>query len=182
MVRIEASVNIQAEPDSVFSLITDVARKTHLDPSSTVLGIAKETEGPVDVGVVFHYRIVIEGKIADYRSRCIAFEAGHIMETASDSSPPFRVRVTVDPIPGGARLTQAESFSLSALRVPVPKAKGWPGQILQLILGRGDCIVQSPESVAAEEAQMEAKLRPRLARWLNAIKTHLERERLRLGA
>lgn len=175
-------MNIQAEPDSVFSLITDVARKAHLDPNSTVLGVAKETEGPVDVGVVFHYRIVIEGNIADYRTRCVAFEAGHMMETTSDSSPPFRIRVTVDPIPGGARLTQAESFSLPVLRVPVPKAKGRPGQILQLILGKGDFIAQSPESVAAEEAQMEAKLRPRLARWLNAIKTHVERERLRLRA
>jgi len=134
----------------------------------------------VDVGIVFRYRLAIEGNIADYRSRCVAFDAGRIMETVSDSNPPFRIRVTVEPIPGGARLTQEESFSLPVPRVSVPHASGWPRKLLRLVFGKEDFIVQGPESVAEEEADMVAKLRPRLTEWLNATNPHLEREQSRL--
>ncbi len=180
MLRIQASVDIQVEPAAVFALVTDVARKARLEPNASALAVGQETEGPVDVGTVFHYRLAIEGKIADYRTRCVAFKPGRMMETVSDSDPPFRIRVTVEPVPGGARLTQEESFSLPVLRVPVPRAGGWPGRLLRFVFGKEDFIVQDPESVAEEEAQMVAKLEPRLAEWLNAIKTHLEREQSQL--
>ncbi len=182
MVCVKESVDIRAEPEAVFSLMTDVARKARLDPSVHVLNVGQETEGPVGIGTVFHYRLVIEGKIADYRSTCIAFEPGRMMETLSDTAPPFKIRVTVEPIPGGTCLTQAESFTLPAARMPLPKAKGWLGKVFRFLFGKGDAIMQSPESVAADEAQMEVKLKPRLAAWLGGIKTHLETERSSLKA
>lgn len=88
--------------------------------------------------------------------------------------------MTVEPIPGGARLTQEESFSLPVLRVPLPPAGGWLGKLLRFIFGEEEFLAQSPESIAAEEAEMAEKLTPRLAEWLSAIKTHLEREQSRL--
>ncbi len=182
MVCVEESVDIRAEPEVVFSLITDVARKARMNPNVRVLSVGQETEGPVGIGTVFHYRLVIEGKIADYRSTCVAFEPGRMMETLSDTVPPFKVRVTVEPIPGGARLTQVESFTLSSARVPLPRAKGWLGEVFRFIFGEGNTLTQSPESVAADEAQWEARLKPRLAAWLNSIKTHLETERSSLKA
>lgn len=176
MVRVEESVDIRAEPDIVFSLVTDVARKARLDPNVSVLSVVQETEGPVGIDTVFRYRLVIEGKIADYRSRCVAFESGQMMETFSDSTPPFKIRVTVDPIPDGARLTQRESLALPVLQVPVPKAKGLLGGIFRLLFGNSGVIKQSQESIADDEAQMEARFKPRLIVWLNAIKKHLEAE------
>ena len=180
MVRVKASLDIQADPEAVFSLVTDVARKARLGPHAAVIGVSKETAGPVGVGTVFHYCLSIEGKIADYRTRCVAFEPGRMMETVSDTRPPFKVRVTVEPVPGGARLTQEETFSLPVLHMPVPGTKGWWGRVLHFIFGDADAIVQSRESSAAEDVAMQAKLEPKLADWLERIKTHLEREQSRL--
>jgi hypothetical protein len=182
MVCVEESVDIRAAAEDVFALVTDVARKAPLDPSVHVLNVGQEPAGPVGVGTVFHYRLVIEGKIADYRSTCVTFEPGQMMETTSDSRPPFKIRVTVEPIPGGARLTQNETFTFPHLRVPLPQAKGWLGKVLRFIFGDADAIVQSQESMAEEEAQMEAQLKPRLTAWLKGIKAHLESERSRLMA
>lgn len=182
MVRVKASLDIQVDPEAVFSLVTDVARKARLGPHAAVIGVSKETAGPVGVGTVFHYCLSIEGKIADYRTRCVAFEPGRMMETVSDTRPPFKVRVTVEPVPGGARLTQEEAFSLPVLHMPVPGTKGWWGKVLHFIFGDADAIVQSRESAAAEDAAMQAKLEPKLADWLERIKTHLEREQSRLEA
>ncbi len=182
MVCVEESVDIGAEPEAVFSLMTDVARKARLDPNVHVLSVGQETEGPVGIGTVFHYRLVIEGKIADYRSTCIACEPERMMETLSDTAPPFKIRVTVEPIPGGTCLTQAESFTLPAAYMPLPRAKGWLGKVFRFLFGKGDAITQSPESVADEEARMETKLKPRLATWLNSIKAHLETEQSSLKA
>ena len=64
MVRVKASLDIQADPEAVFSLVTDVARKARLGPHAAVIGVSKETAGPVGVGTVFHYCLSIEGKIA----------------------------------------------------------------------------------------------------------------------
>lgn len=182
MVCVQSSVHIEADPDAVFALVTDVARKARLAPHTRVLAVVQETEGPVRIGTVFHYRLVIEGRIADYRSRCTDFQPGRMMETESDSCPPFKVRVTVDPVPGGARLTQQETFALPPVHVPLPGARGWLGTALRILLGTSSAIVQDGEAVAREEADMKARLQPRLDRWLASIKDHLERQRDRTEA
>lgn len=182
MVHVKETVEISADPATVFSLVTDVVRKAVLDPNTHVLGVTQDTEGPVDIGTVFHYRLVIEGKIADYHSTCIDFIPGRMMETVSDSSPPFKIRVTVEPAPGGCRLTQEESFSLPVIRVPIPQTKGWLGRFLHLLFGDKEFIIQGPEIVAEEEADLKQKLQPRLTQWLSAIKAHLEAGNTQLQA
>ncbi len=174
MVQVKASVDIYADPMEVFALVTDVARKARLDPSVGVVNAGKETPGPVDIGAVFHYCLMVEGRMADYRTRCVAYEAGRMMQTESDTSPQFRVRVTVDPIPGGARLTQEERFSLPVVHMPVPQAPGIFGRLFKWMFGDRDVLVQDREIVADEERRLQAKLQRRLAKWLAAIKKDLE--------
>ncbi len=182
MVEVEQSVEIGADADEVFALVPDVARKARLDPSVAVLDVVQETEGPVGIDTTFHYRLVIEGKLTDYRSRCVAFTPGRMMETVSDSDPPFTVRVSVDPLADGALLTQRESFALQQLRIPLPKADGWRGRLLRLLFGSREAIGQDSSIVEAEEARMRAKLQPRLLSWLQAIKEELESDRGKLEA
>lgn len=182
MVRVSHTVDIRARPEAVFDLVCDVARRARLDPNATALGVAKETPGPVRVGTVFYYRLVIEGKIAEYRSRCIAIEPDRLLVTQSDTQPPFQVRITVEPVPGGARLTQEERFELAPLYFPLPRAPGRLGRWLQRLFGERRYLVQGPEALAAEEADWEARLNHRLARWLASIKRHLEAEQARLQA
>jgi hypothetical protein len=182
MVDVEHSVEINTDPETVFSLVTDIPRKARLDPNATVLGVVQETEGPVAIGTTFHYRLVIEGKIADYRSRCTAFEPGRMIETLSDSDPPFTVRVTVAPSSNGARLTQRESFTVPRIHIPLPTADGWHGRLLRLLFGNRDAIQQDPSASRDEEARMVAKLKQRLEKWLEAIKQELESQQSRLKA
>jgi hypothetical protein len=174
MVHIKETIDIKAEPAKVFALVTDVARKAEIDPNTRVLGVSQETEGPVGLGTVFHYRLVIEGKIADYRSTCTAFESGRMIETVSDSQPPFKIRVAVEPTTDGCRLTQEEAFSLPVIRVPVPQARGWLGNCFRLLFGDKEFLIQGPAVVTREEARIQQRLQTRLARWLVAIKASIE--------
>lgn len=174
MVSVKASVDIQADPAAVFDLMTDVPRKAKLDRSVHVIGIARETPGPIREGTVFHYRLVIEGKIADYRNTVTAFEAGRLMVTRSDSNPQFEITIEVEPIAGGARVIQEERFTLRAMAMPIPTAQGIFGGFLRLLFGGAEKIEQNPDDLAAEEHELAAALQPRLEDWLQAIKKHLE--------
>ena len=182
MVDVEHSVEISTDPETVFSLVTDIPRKAHLDPNAKVLDVVQETEGPVAIGTTFHYRLVIEGRIADYRSRCTAFQPGEMIETVSDSDPPFTVRVTVRPSSNGAVLTQKESFTVQGIHIPLPTADGWHGKLLRLLFGNRDVIQQDPSASRDEEVRMEAKLKQRLEKWLDAIKQELESQQSELKA
>ncbi len=182
MVDVECSVEINTDPETVFSLVTDIPRKARLDHNATVLDVVQETEGPLAIGTTFHYRLVIEGRIADYRSRCTAFNPGKLIETVSDSDPPFTVRVTVTPLSNGARLTQKESFTVPRIHIPLPTADGWRGRLLRLLFGNRDAIQQDPSASRDEEARMEAKLTQRLEKWLDAIKQELEAQQSGLKA
>ncbi|UCE88653.1 MAG: SRPBCC family protein [Pseudomonadota bacterium] len=174
MVSVKASVDIQADPAAVFDLMTDVPRKAKLDRSVHVIGIARETPGPIREGTVFHYRLVIEDKMADYRNTVIAFEPGRLMVTRSDSNPHFEISIVVEPIEGGARVTQEERFTLTAMAMPIPTAQGIFGGFMRLLFGGAEKIEQDAEDLAAEEEEMATKLQPRLEAWLQSIKKHLE--------
>ncbi len=182
MVEVEHSVDIDSDAETVFSLVIDIPRKARLDPNAKVLDVVQETEGPVGIGTVFHYRLVIEGRIADFRSRCIGFEPGTLLETVSDSDPPFTVRVTVTPTDHGARLMQKESFTVPRIHIPLPAADGWRGKLIRLMFGNRDAIQQDPSASRDEELRMEAKLKRQLQRWLEAIKQELESEQSNLRA
>lgn len=182
MVKVQATVDINAEPETVFNLVTDVNLRADLDPNKHVIRIVKETPGPIRVGTVFYYNLVVEGHIADYRNRCTVFEPGHLIETESDTNPPFVIRVTTEPIENGTRLTHTESFSLSRLTMPVPKAHGVFGKLFKALFGDVDLISQDDEAIAKEEQETQAKLKSRLEQWLLAIKTHIESEQRVLKA
>ena len=177
VVRIRSSVEINGvKPDDVFVLITDLRRKTLLCPHTAVIGITHHPEGAIDVGTVFHHRVAIDGRIADYHNRVIAFSPGERMVTESDSSPPFRIEVVVEPIVSGTRLTQEESFLLTELVVPVPKAPGWLGRLLRLLFGDENLIRQGSVSLEKEVEEAQSRLQPRLDAWLHRIKHHLEKK------
>jgi hypothetical protein len=180
MVRFRKSVTIQADPDAVFALVADVARKAHLNPGTEVIRVEQETDGPVGKQTVFHFVLRHGVQIIDYRSRCVAFKAGRIMETVSFTEPSFSVRVTVEPGPDGACLTQEEWFDLK----PPPRARAPRQGLVGLLTNLAVGIFGEPASPRgalrqADEAKIQAQLETRLAQWLQAIKAHLEGERSR---
>lgn len=176
MARLHASIDIMASPRVVFSLVEDLVQMIRLNPSVKVLGIAKETNGPVNVGTTFICRLVVAGKITEHRCQCTGFIPGKVMETVSDTNPKFHVRTVVEPIPGGTRLTHEEFFTLPGLMFPIPQANGWLGKLLRFMFGDKRELKQDPESIAADEAELESMLQPRLISWLNRIKNYLEQQ------
>ena len=175
MVTINSFVDINAGPSEVFALVEDVATCVYLNPYAKVLGIAKETLGPIQVGTTFLFRLIIEGHLIEHRSLCTGFAPGKYMETLSDTDPQYRVRVSVDPTPHGARLTHEESFIMEPWDMPLPSVNGPLGWFTRLLYDGKSEIRQTPESLAADEAEVKVKLQPRLDRWLASIKRHLEK-------
>lgn len=162
----------------MFALVADIARKAQLNPGTEVIRVEQETDGPVSEQTVFHLVLRHGAQIIDYRSRCVAFEAGHMMETVSFTKPSFSVRVTVEPDPNGARLTQEEWFDLK----PPPRSRSSRQGLMGLLTNLAAGIFGGPASPRealrqVDEAKIQAQLETRLARWLQAIKAHLEGER-----
>lgn len=180
-IKVCASVDINAAPESVFALITDLSRKTKLCPHTAVIRITRNPPGPVDVGTVFQHRVAIDGHIADYLNHVIEFEAERRMVTQSDTDPSFRIEVTVEPTPSGVRLTQTESFPFAELIVPVPKVSGKFGKLLRLFFGEND-LRQGEDALTHEADEMQSKLQPRLEAWLKSIRHHLEKQEGKLLA
>lgn len=86
MVRFHHSVLIRADADKVFALVTDVARKARLNPVAEVIRVEQQTPGPVGTGTVFRLVLRHGGRVIDYRSRCVAFEAGRAENAQTDRS------------------------------------------------------------------------------------------------
>lgn len=174
MVHFTEFVDIMVEPFFVFMLVENVGFRSRLNPYARVLDLVKETQGPISIGTTFCHRQIIEGQLSEYHSICTEYVPGNILETESDTDPRFKVRLTVDPIPGGARLTQEESFELIPFVMPTPTMRGLPGKFFQLIFGDIKVIKQTPESLIQEELELVTHLQPKLAAWLRKIKLRLE--------
>ncbi|MDH3672296.1 MAG: SRPBCC family protein [Gammaproteobacteria bacterium] len=180
MVRFHRSIVIRADADRVFALVTDVARKARLNPGAEAIRVEQETPGPVGAGTAFRFVLRHGGRVIDYRSRCVAFEAVRATETVSDTDPPFSVRVSVEPTPGGTRLTQEEWFDTNPPRPPRVERKGLVGLLTDLAASiLGDTDARPRQVTRAHEAQVEAQLGAQLHEWLEAIKAHLEGDQSR---
>lgn len=183
VVRVKTSVDIEGvTPDIVFDLITDLPRKTRLCRNTAVINISRHPAGPVAVGTVFHHRVAVDGHIADYHNSVVAFEHNKYMITESDSSPPFRIEVSVEAIESGTRLTQEESFAFTELVLPVPTASGWLGKMLRFVFGDDKVIRQGDHALQRDVRETQQRLQPRLNDWLENIKRHLETENRHIQA
>src|SRR6266508_3532256 len=94
-----ATVEINAEPAEVFAVVSDLRRKAFLNPNIQVIRVELESEEPVREGSVFYHRFQRGTRIMEYRSRCVRLVAPWLVESRSETDPPFVVRVTVESIP-----------------------------------------------------------------------------------
>ena len=177
MIRVKSSVNIQASPEEVFALISDVRRCGELNPRVEVINISNEPPGKVTEGTVFHYRIVIQGKMTEYSSKVITFEPNRLLETQTDTYPVVNISIKIEPIEGGVCLEQ-ELTSEVPREESTPVA--FPGWFSKLI-GRLEKETSGAESGEAlyqqQEAAMQEQLQEQLDEWLAVVKKHLEEER-----
>jgi hypothetical protein len=112
-IRISAAVEIEAHPAAVFALVSDANSKAELNPFIRVIRIEREDHGSLREGSVTFYRMQKGGHIFEYRMRCVRFELGRLIESKAELPNLFTVRVQVEAVPGGSRLTQSEVCEVS---------------------------------------------------------------------
>jgi hypothetical protein len=160
----------------VFALVSDLRRKALLNSNIRVIRVELEGGEPIREGSVFYHRFEKEGRIVEYRSRCIRCEPPQRFTTRGETDPAFEVSVTVEPVPGGCRLTQREALevgpeALDALEPP--PVRGVRDLARWLLLFPGARALAA-EVRALQRERLTARLRGELQTWLGAIWDHLE--------
>ena len=177
MIQVKGSVNIQASPEEVFALVSDVRRCGELNPRVEVINITNEPAGQVAEGTVFHFRIVIQGKMTEYSSRVVAFEPNRLMETQTDTDPVVNISIRIEPIEGGVCLEQELTSAVTRQESTPIQLPGW----FSKLMGRLEKETNSAETGEAlyqqQEATMQEQLQVQLNEWLAVVKKHLEEER-----
>ena len=172
-----ASVEIRAEAALVFALVSDLRRKARLNPNIRVIRVELEGEEPVREGSVFYHRFQRETRIMEYRSRCVRCIPPRLFESRGETDPPFEVRVIVEPVPGGCRLTQEETLEVTPDLIdamePPPGAQTFRDVMRLLPLFPGARPLES-EIRALQRARLRRKLTAELETWLDAIGKHVE--------
>jgi hypothetical protein len=179
ILRVAAAVEIAAPVERVFGLVSDPAAKARLNPFVQVIRIERENPGPLREGSVTFFRLQKGTRIFEYRSRCVGLKPDRLLESQAELPTLFRVRVGVEPIPGGSRLTQREECEVTLAmldHLPVSRRaeRAWRAfKLLSVVapsLARETFAVILQERAQALRLVMERELRG----WLQAIKHHLE--------
>ena len=172
-----ASVEIRAEAALVFALVSDLRRKARLNPNIRVIRVELEGEEPVREGSVFYHRFQRGTRIVEYRSRCVRCIPPRLFESRGETDLPFEVRVIVEPVPGGCRLTQEETLEVTPDLIdamePPPGAQTFRDVMRLLPLFPGARPLES-EIRAFQGARLRRKLTAELETWLDAIGKHVE--------
>jgi hypothetical protein len=177
MIRVKSSVNIQASPEEVFALISDVRRCGEINPRVEVINISTEPPGQVVEGTIFHYRIVIQGKMTEYSSKVIAFEPNQLMETQTDTYPVVNISIKIEPIEGGVCLEQELTSSVPPEESTPVAFPGWFSKLMGRFEEETNAAEGGEALVKEQEAVMQEQLQEQLDEWLSVVKKHLEEER-----
>ena len=179
ILQVAESVEIAVPPSAVFDLVADPLAKARLNPFVQVIRIERETPGPLREGSVTFLRLQKGRRIFEYRTRCHRLEPGRLLENQGELPTLARVRVEVEPSPGGARLTQREEceVTLEMLEgVPVSRRaeRAWHAlKLLNLFLPG---VAREAYGVILRERAdaLRPGLKRELRAWLEAIQRHLE--------
>lgn len=178
MVVVSRSIHIAAPVERVFALMADPVARAALNPFAKPIHVEIENGAPLHVGSVCHYRLQMDSRIVDYRSRVTELEPGRLIVSESEAEVPFSIRVDIVPDGrGGAWMRQVERFEPTdeMLRDAAPantysralRLAYWLALYLDLDAARW--------LRARLEEALGQKLNGNLERWLDAIRAHLER-------
>ena len=175
-----ATVEIQAEAAEVFAVVSDLRRKAPLNPNIQVIRVELEGDEPVREGSVFYHRFHKRMRIMEYKSRCVRLVPPWLIESRSETDPPFTVRVTVDPTAAGCRLTQREEVEVTPelfdTLEPAPNRMPTFRDIVKLLALFPSARPLGSELRAVQRGRVVKMLTSELQSWLDAIRTHLERQ------
>ena len=104
MLDVSQSVQISCAPEEVYQLITDLESTPQW--SSAIVRIVRHEEGPLKVGHTFTEEATLMGRTIRTTKVIKALEPPHsYAEEATGGLMPHAVRMTLEPVGGGTRLT-----------------------------------------------------------------------------
>ena len=172
------SVEIRAECEKVYAVISDLRRKAMLNPNVQVIRIELEGGEPVREGSVFYHRLQKGTRIFEYRSRCVRIASPRLFESRSETDPPFEVRVTLQPTPAGCRLTQEECLEITPALLdvaePLFEAERRREDFFHILAWIPTLRYLQSELRIRQHERLAKRLTGELQAWLDAIKAHLE--------
>lgn len=177
MVVVSRSVHIHAPVEQVFALMANPAARAALNPFVTPIRVETEDQQPLHVGSVCHFRMEIDHRIVDYRTRVREFETNRRIVSVSDSAVPFEIRLETHPEGDGTRLTQVESFEPSQEMLS-ELGKSERVRWLMRVLAPLMAFIDTDYALRVRRRQeelLEQRLAGNLDRWLEAIRAHLEK-------
>lgn len=176
MLVVSRNIHIQTPVERVFALVADPVARSGLAPHARPLRVEIDDGGPLRAGSVCHFRVQMNGRILDYRTRVREFVPNRRVVSISDSEVPFEIALETAADRDGTRLTQTERFEPTEAMLQ---------QALQ----------QTPSSAAMEkiyqwlpfldpeyatrvhhgrEQLLAQQVEGNMEQWLTAIKQHLE--------
>ena len=173
-----AAVDIHAAPAQVFAVVSDLRRKAPLNPNIQVIRVELEGAEPVREGSVFYHRFHRGARIMEYRSRCVRLVEPSLVESRSETDPPFVVRLTMEPIPTGCRLTQQEEVEVTPELLDALEAQTTEMRTFRDVVNLFALFPSArPLGVEIRAFQCERVARTlagELQSWLDGIRAHLE--------
>ena len=153
-----------------------------LNPRIEVIDIATEPAGELPQGTVFHYRVVLEGRMTEYSSRILSSEHNQSLEVQTDTEPVVIMKYKITPGGEGAILEQELMSSAANRQSEQVEYLGWFSRLLGSLVKTP----QSPEEDAAlrqkDEAIVQEQLQSQFDEWLMIVKKYLGDQRSKLLA
>lgn len=177
MIQVKGTVNIQTSPEQVFALVSDVRQCGALNPRIEVINITAEPAGQMREGTIFHYRIVVEGRMTEYTSKVLTFEPGRMIEIQTNTDPVVNIRYVIIPAAGGSSLEQELTSSLPEQESVPLELTGWLAKLVGKVAKDTDSPEKRDALIKQEEAMMEEQLQIQLDEWLLIVKKYLEEQR-----
>ena len=112
MARIRREIEIGRPPEDVFTVLTDLDR---LPDWATIVADTREvSDTPLRVGCTFRQRLRVLGQELETSWRVTEFDAPRLVayEATGPAGSRMDMRQTVQPVPGGSRLTLEVDYDL----------------------------------------------------------------------
>lgn len=176
MITVSRQIFIEAPVERVFALMADPVARSALSPHAQPIQVGIEGGGPMQAGSVCHFRLQLDNRIADYRTRVSEFSPNRRIITISDTSVPFRISVETRREGAGTRLSQTEQFEPSEEMRQQALTPGLANTVMEKIYRLLPFL--DPDYAARIRRGREDKLvelpGEKLEQWLAAIKRQLE--------
>lgn len=176
MITVSRNIFVEAPVEHVFALMADPAARSALSPHAKPIQVEIEGGESLRVGSVCHFRLQMDNRIVDYRTRIREFLPNRLIVSVSDTAVPFQIRLETRAEGNGTRLTHTEQFEPTdeMLRQALPPT------VTNAVMEKIYWVLPflDPDYAARVRSDREEALANRLEgnleRWLAAIKRRLE--------